>query len=319
MSIPKLPTGTILLENQVAGHTFQDSAEAVGMLKSTIECCVFKPLTKPLCAVREKQFYEAIAKVSPVNPILYELKPLVPVYYGSVTMKVRDKNIEFLKLSDITYGMAEPCVIDIKIGKRTWDPLATEEKRIVESGKYVRTKENVGFCIPGFQVSSISADKLKRYGKEYGKGLDEKSVYQALKIFLNADIRLFRPLITKILNKLYDIQNWAHEQRQFHIYSSSVLISYDAKRLKELLGLKTIPPLTAVTGCLSPNDVGVELEEMISTDGACDRLDDWVQVKMIDFAHIFPAENGEADLNYIYGIDHLVSIFETLLTDAASC
>lgn len=29
--------------------------------------------------------------------------------------------------------MAEPCVIDIKIGRRTWDPLATEEKRIVES------------------------------------------------------------------------------------------------------------------------------------------------------------------------------------------
>lgn len=41
--------------------------------------------------------------------------------------------VEFLKLNDITNGMAEPCVMDIKIGRRTWDPLATEEKRIVES------------------------------------------------------------------------------------------------------------------------------------------------------------------------------------------
>lgn len=315
ISIPKLPHGTILLENQVAGHTFQDSAEAVGMLKSTNEGCVFKPLTKPLCAEREKQFYETVSKVSSV-PVILELKPLVPVYHGTVTMKVRDKNIEFLKLTDITFGMAEPCVIDIKIGRRTWDPLATEEKRLVESGKYVRTKENVGFCIPGFQVSSISAGKLKRYGKEYGKGLDEKSVYEAFKIFLNADTRLFRPLIAKILTKLYEVQSWAHEQRQFHIYSSSVLIVYDAKRLKDLLGLKTIPPLNA-TGTLDPVD-SVAIEEMISTEGNGDNLDDWVQVKMIDFAHIFPAKDGEPDLNYIHGINHLVAIFETLLQDASS-
>lgn len=313
MSIPKLPNGTILLENQVAGHTFQDSAEAVGMLKSTNEGCVFKPLTKPLCAEREKQFYE---KVSSVVPALLELKPLVPEYHGTVTMKVRDKKVEFLKLTDITFGMSEPCVIDIKIGRRTWDPLATEEKRLVESSKYVRTKENVGFCIPGFQVSSISAGKLKRYGKEYGKALDEKSVYEAFKIFLNADTRLFRPLIAKILAKLYEVQSWAHDQRQFHVYSSSILIVYDAKRLKELLGLKTIPPINA-TGCLNPAD-SVGLEEMISTDGCGYDLDDWVQVKMIDFAHVFPAKDGEPDLNYIHGIDHLVAIFETLLQDAAS-
>lgn len=28
--------------------------------------------------------------------------------------------------------MTEPCIIDIKIGKRTWDPLATEDKIITE-------------------------------------------------------------------------------------------------------------------------------------------------------------------------------------------
>lgn len=183
LTIPQLPTGVLLLDNQVAGHTFQDSAQAIGMLKSSNDGLIFKPLTKPLCAEREKAFYEAvtIASISgdgEEDPTLAELKGLVPVYRGTVVMKVRDKSVEFLKLRDLTYGMVEPCVIDIKIGRRTWDPLATEEKRIVESSKYVQTKENVGFCIPGFQVSSISAGKLKRYGKEYGKGLDEKSVYE---------------------------------------------------------------------------------------------------------------------------------------------
>lgn len=87
---------------------------------------------------------------------------------------------------------------------------------------------------------------------------------------------------------------------------------YDAKRLKDLLGLKTMPPI-GTTGCLNP----AVLEEMISTDGAGDGLDEWVQVKMIDFAHIFPSEDGEPDTNYIHGIDHLVNIFETLLQDAS--
>lgn len=40
--------------------------------------------------------------------------------------------IEFLKLVDITHDMTEPCIIDIKIGKRTWDPLASEEKTVEE-------------------------------------------------------------------------------------------------------------------------------------------------------------------------------------------
>lgn len=28
--------------------------------------------------------------------------------------------------------MTEPCIIDIKIGKRTWDPTASEDKIMVE-------------------------------------------------------------------------------------------------------------------------------------------------------------------------------------------
>lgn len=28
--------------------------------------------------------------------------------------------------------MLDPCIMDIKIGKRTWDPLASPEKRLAE-------------------------------------------------------------------------------------------------------------------------------------------------------------------------------------------
>lgn len=40
--------------------------------------------------------------------------------------------VEFIKLSDIAHGMLEPCIMDIKIGNRTWDPWSSPEKRATE-------------------------------------------------------------------------------------------------------------------------------------------------------------------------------------------
>lgn len=72
--------------------------------------------------------------------------------------------------------MAEPCIIDIKIGKRTWDPLASPEKIRAEEQKYQACKQNLGFCIPGFQVYDIKTGRIKRYGKDYGKKLNQDTV-----------------------------------------------------------------------------------------------------------------------------------------------
>lgn len=91
MSIPNLPKGTLILENQVAGHTFQDSAEAIGMLKSASDGFVFKPLTKPLCAEREKEFYEMLARTD--DPMVKELKQYVPTFHGVQLMNIRGKDV----------------------------------------------------------------------------------------------------------------------------------------------------------------------------------------------------------------------------------
>lgn len=84
--------------------------------------------------------------------------------------------INFIKLADITHDMPEPCIIDIKIGKRTWDPMASPEKVLAEEQKYQACKENLGICIPGFQVYDIKSGRIKRYGKDYGKKLNQETV-----------------------------------------------------------------------------------------------------------------------------------------------
>jgi 1D-myo-inositol-tetrakisphosphate 5-kinase/inositol-polyphosphate multikinase len=40
-----------------------------------------------------------------------------------------NSDVTFIKLDDITKEVAEPCIMDIKIGRQTWDPEATLEKR----------------------------------------------------------------------------------------------------------------------------------------------------------------------------------------------
>lgn len=73
--------------------------------------------------------------------------------------------------------------MDVKIGKRTWDPLAGPEKKAAEESKYAESKGAYGFCITGFQVYSLETGQPVKYGKEYGKKLDAKMVIDGKPIF----------------------------------------------------------------------------------------------------------------------------------------
>lgn len=146
------------------------------MLKDQHDGSVMKAAVKPLCGIREIKFYEQLQKNENISPQMDILRELVPEYRGTVKCLFRGKMIDFIKLADITHDMAEPCVIDIKIGKRTWDPYASAEKQKAEEQKYQSCKQNLGFCIPGFQVYDIKSGRIKRYGKEYGKKLTHETV-----------------------------------------------------------------------------------------------------------------------------------------------
>lgn len=239
------------------------------MLRDKKDGCVMKAAVKPLCGIREIQFYEQL-KVNNENKDLRILRDvrLVPKYYGTVKMPFRGKIIDFIKLEDITRDMREPCVIDIKIGKRTWDPFASADKIKAEEQKYSACKQKLGFCIPGFQVYDIKTNRIKRFGKDYGKKLDQETVKDgkliqkqkkcdglikivryfvfflffqiilALKIFLNLDSGINRKLILDFLHSLLNIEAWAKSQTSLRLYSSSLLLVYDAFNLKHELLLQ---------------------------------------------------------------------------------
>jgi 1D-myo-inositol-tetrakisphosphate 5-kinase/inositol-polyphosphate multikinase len=132
MAVPfeKLPNGCVVFAHQVAGHIFQPGTQDVGMLKNVDDGTVLKPGGTPKCAAREIKFYEELQ--STTDPTALQLKEFIPEYRGTKELIVGDRNLTFLKLVDLTFEMQEPCIIDLKMGSRTWDPLASDAKRDAE-------------------------------------------------------------------------------------------------------------------------------------------------------------------------------------------
>ncbi|XP_015126848.1 inositol polyphosphate multikinase [Diachasma alloeum] len=222
MMMMNLPSGMSWLASQVAGHHSDPAKNNIRIIE-TNNGCVLKAGQKEDLQTREVSFYE---KIKNSDESLYnELRTLTPKYFGTRELLLGKRRIQFIVLEDITVGMIEPCVMDIKIGKRTWDPLASIEKRAAEEVKYVESKKAYGFCIPGFQVYDLSTRDFKKFGKDYGKRLNKETTVQ----------------------------------------------------------------------------------------GDCPEEINCLRVKMIDFTHVFSAENENLDINYLAGITNLVKVLESLI------
>ncbi|KAH8281993.1 hypothetical protein KR054_004793, partial [Drosophila jambulina] len=309
---PALPEGFRQLNTQVAGHNFESSnAEAIGLLQDYTGGCVLKPLGKPECGERELRFYESLAEAGASGDNdLAVLRGHVPRFYGPLKLVVNQRERTFLRLEDLTRDMLQPCVMDVKVGKRTWDPAASPNKRRVEEAKYVQCKQALGLCLPGFQVYlPVDADQdegspekasILRRGRDYGKSLSVEGFKETMALFFNAASTSHskarratkKLLLQEVLRQLQDILKWFHSQRLYHFYASSLLICYDYSRLTE-------QPL--LNG------------HHHHKDDAPSSPSSWVRVRMIDFAHVYPAEQALPDENYMFGLRSLIEVIQALL------
>lgn len=318
----QLPSGTLLLPHQVAGHVCQVGKDTIGILHDQRQPgTVLKAANKPVCGEREIQFYQRVygengadaadaATDIAAGDCWRQLRALTPHFYGTVRLPVAQRAVDFMRLSDVTHGMRRPCVMDVKIGARTWDPLATASKIAAEREKYAACKNLLGFCIPGFQVyaagtavGDADGGDVQRFGKDFGKSLAQrKEVRSVLLDFLNAIDRADGPLVHaqllhEILDGLASIRRWAVTQNALRLYSSSILVAYDACGLQG-----------AAAAAVAAHG---------SAEGAPQLR---TQVKMIDFAHAFEAAECDdatatdvCDRNYVEGVCGLYAMFAELL------
>ncbi|KAH8238017.1 hypothetical protein KR032_010995, partial [Drosophila birchii] len=313
---PTLPEGFRQLNTQVAGHNFESSnSEAIGLLQDHTGC-VLKPIGKPECGERELSFYDSLGKAGALGDNdLALLRGHVPRFYGPLKLVVNQRERTFLRLEDLTRDMLQPCVMDVKVGKRTWDPAASPHKRQVEEAKYVQCKQALGLCLPGFQVYlPVDADQdtekasILRRGRDFGKSLSVEGFKETMALFFNATSTTSHSkvrraakelLLEEVLRQLQDILNWFHSQRLYHFYASSLLICYDYSRLKN-----NQPLLNGHHHHHRGQDVEVDAPPSSPST--------WVRVRMIDFAHVYPAEQALPDENYMFGLRSLIEVIQAL-------
>lgn len=100
------------------------------------------------------------------------------------------------------------------------------------------------------------------------------------------------------------------------ISNQSGTSSLDRKVDRRICGPYRFPPPSK--GCddatTNDNDRYVSMtNEQHDSEDKCD----WVRANMIDFTHVFPADDdGSLDLNYLEGIDNLFKLMETFLVQS---
>ena len=115
------------------------------------------------------------------------------------------------------------------------------------------------------------------------------------------------------LEKLLLIQKWFEKQKQFAFFASSVLIVYEGLPDKQNTqnGSKSSEPNdtpSADKGAKAKDDVTKGSSE--DTEKSNKPL---VDVRMIDFAHVFPAT--AVDENYSYGLESLINYLRKLVKE----
>eukprot|EP01138_Halocafeteria_seosinensis_P011455 gb/GECG01011700.1/.p1 GENE.gb/GECG01011700.1/~~gb/GECG01011700.1/.p1 ORF type:complete len:346 (+),score=27.19 gb/GECG01011700.1/:1-1038(+) len=217
---------------------------------------------------------------------------LTPQFYG--VMRPSDlpawmeKDYSFIRLEDLTEGYRKPCVIDIKLGTRTWDPLATERKRIRQMLRYP-PQLVTGFRIIGmhifrpFSPDSHEDGKWLEFQRRFGRSLTEDELPSGLLEYVHDGQRVRWEVLENMLDQLYQLRNWFQKQQGYRFISTSLMVIFEGKS-----GINEDPR---------------------------------VRLSMIDFAHTFPIPPDSStayeqrDEDYLLGLSNLIAVIERLIAE----
>lgn len=271
-------------EHQVAGHTTK-------MVRRYGEECVIKPQIKVDLFAREVQFYEEVFRESA------EVAPpaFFPRFYGLVEVEEEqtDETAEsavisrpYIILQDMTLSYSQPSMIDIKMGRQTFEPTASTAKVERELRKYPYQKD-IGFRITGMKSWNCSDKQYFTVDKWFGRSLEPVQVPFGLAAFFFTGDSFRVRAMQDAITQLRGILQWMEQQKRYKFFCSSILIVYDSDNNGE--------------------STPVGEEEL-----TC-------RVSMIDFAHVCinSPDVEEVDEGYIFGILSLISHIQSVIDISA--
>ncbi|XP_041714499.1 inositol polyphosphate multikinase [Coregonus clupeaformis] len=214
--------GCVPLSHQVAGHKY--GVDKVGILQHP-DGTVLKQLQPPPRGPREMQFYSMVYAEDCCDPCLLDLQHHLPKYFGTWSSP-ESPNELYLKLEDVTRRFQKPCIMDVKIGQKSYDPFASYEKRDQQIKKYPLMEE-IGFLVLGMRVYKVNSDGYDSYDQHYGRGLLKDTIKDGLSKFFCNGKSLRKDAITASILKVQNILRWFEGQIQLTFYASSLLFVYE--------------------------------------------------------------------------------------------
>ncbi|KAJ3607514.1 hypothetical protein NHX12_024565 [Muraenolepis orangiensis] len=132
----------------------------------------------------------------------------------------------YLKLEDVTRRFNKPCIMDVKLGQRSYDPFASQEKREQQIKKYPLMEE-IGFLVLGMRVYKVCSDSFETYNQHYGRGLVKDTIKEGLSKFFHNGEGLRLDAVSASVSRVRRILGWFQSQRQLAFYASSLLFVYE--------------------------------------------------------------------------------------------
>lgn len=138
----------------------------------------------------------------------------------------KDKVDVYLKLEDVTHKFNKPCIMDVKIGRKSYDPFASSEKIQQQVSKYPLMEE-IGFLVLGMRVYHLHSDSYETQNQHYGRGLTKETLKEGVSKFFHNGFCLRKDAIAASIQKVEKILQWFENQKQLNFYASSLLFVYE--------------------------------------------------------------------------------------------
>ncbi|KAG1693714.1 hypothetical protein DVH05_023115 [Phytophthora capsici] len=250
---------------------------------------ILKPFQSKQRGQREADFYNRVFVSEKDSPEFVELRKFLPGYYGTVEVEEGRESDglkagKYLMLEDLTWGRQWPCIMDVKMGTKSYEEDATPEKIAYEKSKFP-LQETVGFRIQGIKVFDSKKKEYVEFDKHFGRGIvSENELAPAFrKYFPPEGTTKTIKLLEAFLQRLDQLKAWFDDQQGTEFIASSFLFLYDGNDSAK-------------------DDNGVA--EAFAAD-----------IRLIDFAHATPCISPRRDEGLRTGIATLIQCFQTLLTE----